>query len=197
MTLLACRRVSSRAVVVLGVLLALAGCSDQAVPSASVPSASPPPPTVPLRPRYQDQRAGFALTPPAGFLQVSTADDSSVTGEFMLPGDGPNTVRANLTISAAPTAVDLPTLIASSRRLLRIGFPDYQSTVDEPITLPGGEQGWLLGGGYTLRGVRAHNLQLFLLAHHTSYVFTGLTTETVFHEFDPAFREAFNSVTVQ
>ena len=180
--------------IALGVLLALAGCSSEAVPSASMPSASPPPPTVP---QHQDQQAGFALTPPAGFLQVNTADDPSVTAMFTLPGDGPNTVRANLTVSAAPTKVDLPALIASSRRLLRTAFPDYQSTVDEPITLPGGQQGWLLGGVYTLRGVRAHNLQLLLIAHHTSYVFTGLTTETIFREFDKPFRETFNSVTVQ
>jgi hypothetical protein len=195
MALLARRRVRSGAVIVLGMLLALAGCSDEAVRPPPVPSASPPP--VPMGPRYEDPRSGFAFSPPAGFLQVSTADDPSVTAQFTLRGDGPNTVRANLTVSAEPTKVDLPTLVASSRRLLRVGFPDYQSTVDESITLSGGQQGWLLGGVYTLRGVRAHNLQLFLVAHHTSYVFTGLTTDTVFREFDPAFREAFRSVTVQ
>lgn len=175
------------AAIALGALIALAGCSHEA--------AAPAPP--PTGPHYQDQRAGLALTLPTGFLQADTRDDPSVAAQFTLPGDGPNTVRATLSIVVTPNSDDLPTLVAKSRGLLRASLKDYQSTLDQPIALPSGPQGWLLGGSYALQTVPARNIQLFLVEHGTSYVVTGLTTKQIFDEFAPVFRGTFNTFSFQ
>ncbi len=182
-------------------LIALSGCSTATAPpnpaeSAGIAPSAPAAPT-PTGPRYQDQRAHFALTLPAGFLQVGSSDDPSVAAQFTLPGEGPNTVRATLSVVVTPNTSGLPALVAKSRGLLQVALKEYQPMLDEPITLPNGVQAWLLGGTYILQSVPARNMQLYVVDHNTSYVITGLTTKQIFGEFEPVFRGVFNTLTLQ
>jgi hypothetical protein len=194
--LLAHRRGKLGFAVTVSTLAALAACSFSPEPTAPRPN-EPVSAPAPTGEHYEDQRAGFALTLPAGFLRNDTSDDPRVTAEFTLPGEGPNTVRATMSIVVTPHSDDLPTLITKSRGLLQVALKDYRPTHDEPITLPSGTPGWLLGGSYLLQKVPARNIQLYLVDHNTSYVITGVTTKTIFDQFEPAFRGVFNTVTVR
>ncbi len=182
-------RVSVTSAIVLITLLILPACSSE---PAELPQPEP------------RSHAEFSLTPPAGFVQTrspastpATVPGPTVAAEFDLPGSVPGAARASLTVVLNPTSGDLTANIVGTRQMLQATFPDYRSTIDEPISLPSGRQGWLLGGAYTLKGAKVQTIQLEVVEHQIAYAVVGMTSEAVFDKFDPVFRSAFSTFTLQ
>lgn len=182
--------------VALGVLVVLGGCSDPPPPPAPAAPASVPsaPPAGAQRP---PQHAEVSFVPPKGFVPVSTKKSPAVAAAYALPPDGSNTPPPTVSMVVTPIDGDLSSEVAAGRQLVRTMFRDYQNTLDEPITLPSGQPGWLSGGSFTLEGTKVRNAQLLVVDRNYSYVLTGVTPIERFGNFEQAFRAMFNTFELQ
>ena len=181
------------AVTVALALSAVAGCTGGSAEPPPAPATSSTAPGAPS----QKGHAEYDFIPPPGFVQVPTDGHQGLVAEFTLPGEGANTVRANMTVAVSPVRTDLKAFTDDSKRSLLAAFPDYQPTVDEAFTLANGQRGWLLGGRYDLRGAPVQNLQLLLIGSQAKFVFNGLTAVGRAAEFDPVFRKSFATANVK
>jgi hypothetical protein len=190
------------AMLVLSAGLAAGGCTVQ-VPGAAAPDPAavdhPAPAPRPEGAVFRDAQGRFDLVPPSGWtLDTSGAQSTAVIFADPQPSESAGgRFRANINVLVVPAVGDLRGTVANARQELT-RLPGYQSTADEPVTLPDGSHAQLLGGTFTDpgSGLPLRNIQVLTVHDGETVVVTGTALADAWAGYEAVFDTSLRSLTV-
>lgn len=193
----------------IGIAIALAGVLSAAGCTVAVPGSPAADPAALSRPApsqrppgaaFRDVLNRFDVVPPPGWT-VDTSGVESTAVVFADPqvSQSPGgRFRANINVIVVPARTDLAGIVTGARREVR-ALADYAPTADEPVTLPDGSPGHLLGGTYRSpdTGLVLRNLQLMALhGGAETVVVTGTALAETWDGYGSVFETSLRSLTV-